>query len=88
MSVITGNIDVTKIEKARLFEGKKGVYLDIVIFLNQDKDQYENNGMIAQSVSQEERESGIKGPILGNVRIVKADEPYESIPEDGESIPF
>ena len=88
MSVITGKIDVTKIEKARLFEGKKGTYLDIVIFLNQEKDQYENNGMIAQSVSQEERESGIKGPILGNVRIVKIDEPYESIPEDGESIPF
>jgi hypothetical protein len=34
-------IDVTNIEKARLFAGKKGTYLDATVFIDVDnKDQY------------------------------------------------
>ena len=63
-------IDVTKIDKERLFQGAKGTYLDAVVFLDDEADQYGNNGMITQQVSKEERESGVKGNILGNVKIV------------------
>lgn len=67
-------IDVTKIDKARLFEGKKGVYLDLTTFIDVDeKDQYGNNGFITQSTSKEEREQGIKTPILGNVMVFMQD---------------
>jgi len=68
--LIAIKIDVTKIDKARLFEGQKGSYLDATVFLNDEEDQYGNNGMITQSVSKEERESGVKGNILGNVKIL------------------
>ena len=64
-------IDVTKIDKARLFKGSKGTYLDATIFLDDDGDQYDNNGMISQDVTKEERESGVKGAILGNAKIIK-----------------
>jgi len=68
-------IDVKQIEKARLFQGKKGVYLDATVFIDIDnKDQYENNGMITQDVSKEEKDSGIKGPILGNVQVFWRDD--------------
>jgi len=59
-------IDVSKIDKSRLFQGKKGTYLDAVLFLKDDDDEYGNNGMIVQSVTKEERESGTRGAILGN----------------------
>ncbi len=63
-------IDVSKIDKARLFRGQKGVYLDATVFIDPDqKDQYENNGMITQDVTKEEKDSGVKGPILGNVQV-------------------
>jgi Ser-tRNA(Ala) deacylase AlaX len=63
-------IDVSKIDKARLYQGAKGQYLDATVFLNEEQGQYGDNGMITQSVSKEERESGVKGNILGNVKIL------------------
>ena len=59
-------IDVTKIDKNRLFKGEKGTYLDAVFMYDSEPDNYGQNGMIVQSVSKEERESGVKGNILGN----------------------
>jgi hypothetical protein len=67
-------INVSEIEKARLFKGKKGVYLDATVFIDIDqKDQYENNGMITQDVSKEEKDAGTKGPILGNCQVFWSD---------------
>ncbi len=67
---ISLKIDVTKIDKARLFKGQKGTYLDITAFIDVDQeDQYGNNGMVTQSVSKEERDAGTKGEILGNVKV-------------------
>jgi hypothetical protein len=65
-------IDVSKIDKSRLFKGQKGTYLDAVLFYDENSDQYGNNGMIVQSVSKEERAQGIKGAILGNGKDVGA----------------
>lgn len=46
---ISLTIDVTKIEKARLYQGQKGTYLDATVFVDLDEaDQYGNNGMITQ----------------------------------------
>ena len=72
---ISASIDVTKIDKSKLIDGKKGTYLNITTFVNLDeKDQYDNNGMITQSVSQEEREAGTRGAILGNTKVFFKDE--------------
>ena len=72
---ISASIDVTKIDKAKLIDGKKGTYLNITAFVNLDeKDQYDNNGMITQSVTQEEREAGTRGAILGNTKVFFRDE--------------
>ena len=63
-------IDVTKIDKARLFKGAKGTYLDATVFIDVDNvDQYGNNGMLTQAVSEEERKAGVKGAILGNSKV-------------------
>jgi len=63
-------LNVSKIEKQRLFKGSKGLYLDCTAFIDLDQqDQYGNNGFCSQDVSKEEREQGVKGPILGNVQV-------------------
>lgn len=98
---ILGKIDCTKIDKARLFAGNNGAkYLDIVILVRDEKDQYGNRGMICQSVSKEEREQGVRGPILGNIKINDAHRPQpasrvveddapSSVPKDDDSnVPF
>jgi hypothetical protein len=74
-------IDVTNIEKARLFKGKKGTYLDATAFIDVDnKDQYDNNGMITQDVTKEEKNNGVKGAILGNVQVFWREEQQRSQP--------
>lgn len=91
-------IDVTKIDKERLFKGAKGTYLDAAVFLDDAEDQYGNHGMITQDVPKVERDAGTKGNILGNAKIVWA----EGLPssagqqpattgateDDSDSIPF
>jgi len=63
-------IDVSKIDKARLFKGEKGTYLDATAFIDLDQlDQYGNSGMITQDVSKDERAQGVKGNILGNSKV-------------------
>jgi len=66
---ITGRIDVKKIDKSRLYQGAKGTYLNFTFFLNDETDQYGNNGFITQEITKEEKNNGVKMPILGNVKI-------------------
>ena len=64
-------LDVKKIDKKRLYVGEKGVYLDATIIMFDEPDKYNNNGMIVQNVSEEERKAGVKGEILGNVKFIQ-----------------
>lgn len=67
-------IDVSKIDKDKLFKGQKGTYLDAQVFIDLDQlDQYGNSGMITQAVSKEDREAGQQGVILGNCRVFWSD---------------
>jgi len=92
--IVRLKIDVTKIDKGRLFQGKKGTYLDATVFLNDEPGQYGDHGMITQDVSKEEREAGTKGAILGNATIFKVmddDRPAAKPEPDDENmddIPF
>jgi len=60
-------INVSKIDKTALFEGKNGKYLDLVLWENRDgADQYGNDGFVTQDIGKARREAGEKGPIIGN----------------------
>ena len=89
--IITLKINVTLIEKARLFKGEKGTYLDLVL-IPTPNNQY-GDYMIKQSVKKEERD--VKMPILGNAKIMapakpkpEADAPAEEEPTPHEDVPF
>jgi len=71
-------IDVTKIDKALLYQGQKGTYLNIVLMENREgKDQYGNDGFVKQETSKEQRAAGIKGPIIGNWKHVGSSAPKQ-----------
>ena len=91
--MITLNIDVTKIDKDRLFKGKQGTYLDAVLIATPDS-QYGHDYMIVQSTTKEEREAGQRGAILGNAKIFEdkpkeKSEPVDKTPAaDSSDLPF
>ena len=90
-TLIAIKIDVTKIDKSRLFQGKNGAqYLDATVFVNEEQGNFGDNGMVTQSVSKEERESGVKGAILGNVKLlgVYGDNSAPAVSTESEEIPF
>lgn len=83
-------IDVTKIEKHRLFAGKPkddGTiprYLNFTALTNKDGgvDKHGYHGFLVQDVTKEERLDGVKGPIIGNwKRLSRGDsKPYANSP--------
>lgn len=64
MPNISVKINYDQIDVKRLFPGKKGRYLDLVLM--ERDDAYGNNYMVIESVSKEERLAGKRGAILGN----------------------
>jgi hypothetical protein len=95
------SIDATKIDKARLFEGKKGgKYLTATVFIDTDNaDAYGNHGMVVHKATKEESQAKIKTPILGNVKVFWKDDavkPQEGVqgkqvsnePDLGDDCPF
>lgn len=91
MKTIAVNLDVKKIDKTKLYVGKKGTYLDAVVFLKDEADEYGNHGFIVQSVTKEEREKGVKGEILGNVKILGKEQPQQDKAQpqkDDDGLPF
>ena len=64
---ISLKIDVSKIQKDKMFKGEKGTYLDATIFVDLEQaDQYGNHGMITQSWKDSQKGDT---PILGNGKI-------------------
>ncbi len=60
-------VDVTKIDKDRLFRGAKGTYLDLVLIPTRES-KYGETHLVKQDISKEEREAGVNLPILGNAK--------------------
>ena len=90
------SFDVTKLDKSKFYKGKNGaIYANLTVFIDSDKDQYDNNGGIQQSLSKEERDQGVKAPYIGNAKIFWSDSgqsaPKQAEPAatlDEEDLPF
>ena len=69
-SIIATSIDLTKIPKDKIYEGKKGKYLPITITINDEVDQFGNQGPVIVQQSKEEREAKSEKVYLGNAKVV------------------
>jgi hypothetical protein len=69
-------IDVSKIDKAGLYKGTKGTYLDCVAWPSKTPGQYGDTHYVVQELSKEKRDAGEKGAIIGNMTLPD-DEPQQ-----------
>ena len=76
---ISFKIDVTKIDKKKIYEGKKGKYITVSSFVDVDmQDNYGNNGFIKQ-----DGDKGEDMPIIGNAKVFWSDNSKpEPVPDD------
>jgi hypothetical protein len=68
-------IDVTKINKDRLYHGEKGTYLNLTIAVNDEKNDYGQDVSAWEEQTKEERDGGENKNFLGNGKIFWTDEP-------------
>ena len=69
-SIIKTSIDLTKIPKDKIYAGKKGKYLPITITLNDEVDQFGNQGPVVVEQTKEERDAKVAKTYLGNVKVL------------------
>jgi hypothetical protein len=69
-SIIKTSINLKNIPKDKIFNGKKGQYLPITITINDEVDQFGNQGPVCVEQSKDERDAKTPKTYLGNVRVV------------------
>ena len=68
--IIKTSINLSAIPKDKIIIGKKGKYLPIAITVNDEPDQFGNQGPVVVDQSKEEREAKAPKTYLGNVKVV------------------
>jgi len=74
--MLTGSIDLNKIDKTKIVSTDKNgnpfengaKYLNVVVWINDELDNYGNKASIQISQSKEEREAGAKAIYIGNLK--------------------
>jgi hypothetical protein len=69
-SIIKASINLNAIPKDKIYVGKKGKYLPVTITLNDEVDQFGNQGPVVVEQTKEERETKTGKTYLGNVKVV------------------
>ena len=99
-SIIKASINLSEIPTDKIITGKKGKYLPVTITINDELDQFGNQGPIVVAQTKEEREAKQKKVYLGNVQVVwtngdnvatapRDDQPKQAAPAAAEvDLPF
>lgn len=70
-AIISASIDLAKIDKSKIVAGKNGAkYYNILISVNDEKNQYGQDVSISENQSKEEREGGQKKNYIGNGKTI------------------
>ena len=86
--ILKGNIDVTKIPKNKIYEGKKGKYIGVVISLNNEADQFGQHVSVTVDQTKEERDAKTAKTYLGNVKVVWTNgNNVDAAPRDNSTAP-
>ena len=83
--IVKSSINLSAIPKDKIINGKKGKYLPITITVNDEVDQFNNQGPMIVSQSKEEREAKVDKVYLGNVQVVWSNGVFpDPPPRDGQ----
>ena len=83
-SIIKTSINLNVIPKDKIYVGKKGKYLPITITLNDELDQFGNQGPVIVEQTKEERATKAEKVYMGTVKVVWTNGTnVEPAPRDG-----
>jgi hypothetical protein len=85
--IIKTSINLTEIPKDKIIEGKKGKYLPISITVNNEPDQFGNQGPVCVDQTKEEREAKVAKVYLGNCKVVWTDGMFPEPNRDNQPAP-
>jgi len=71
-SIISLSINLDKIDKSKIIEGKKGRYLDVTLSVKDDS-KYGQNVSVMMGQSKEEREAKQPKQYIGNGKVIWTD---------------
>lgn len=81
--ILSGSIDLSKIDKSKIVEGKNGAkYYNIQVSINDQADQFGNTAAIIQNQTKEEREAKAAKVYLGNLKSVWKGESKKEAPKN------
>ena len=87
-SIIKTSINLNNIPKDKIYNGKKGKYLPITITLNDEPDQFGNQGPVVVEQTKDERDAKAAKTYLGNVKVVWTNgQNVDTAPRDNNSAP-
>lgn len=101
--MLVGSIDLNKIDKNKIVKTDKNgqpfqngaKYFNVVIWVNDETDQYGNIASIQESITKEERESGVKPTYIGNLKNIQGQNTNETSSnvqthetEEDDDLPF
>ena len=96
-SLINLNINVENLPKEKFVKGKKGVYYNFTISVNDDTNQFGQNVAAFDSQTKEEREAKKPKKYIGNGKVVWTDgscvkatqeQPLEQTADNTTDLPF
>jgi len=86
--IIKTSINLSNIPKDKIIEGKKGKYIPITITVNDEVDQFGNQGPVIVSQTKEERDAKMEKTYLGNAQVVWTNGQFpQPAPRDGGPSP-
>ena len=87
-SIISGNINLSKLDKSKIYEGKKGKYYPVTVVINNEVGEYGDSGYIMTEQTKEQREAKEQKSYLGNVKVVWTNGTFpDKIPYEGNGAP-
>lgn len=85
MAIINLNLDLDKIDKTKVVQGKKGRYLDVTVMTFKEADPYGKNVTVYHKQSKEEYSSGAEKKYLGKGTVIAGGEVVKLEPQEGSN---
>ena len=86
MSLINVRINLSKVDKDKLYKGEKGIYLDVVVAERKEASQYGQTHTVYMNPTKEEREKNADKIYIGDGTLKSFDNSLSE--SEKEELPF
>ena len=84
-SIIKFGLKLNQLDKSKIIQGKNGPIYPLVVYVNDEPNQWNQNVTVSTDWTKEEREAGKKNDYVANGRVTKTDGVIVAVPYEGAS---